>query len=72
MKKRNPLPIAAALLAASVAVPIQAQVGGAGVVGVAPGMAVGSRTITATATVAAIDIATRRSRCVGATVRRSL
>ncbi len=60
MKKRILLPIAAALLAASVAVPSQAQVGGVTAVGVAPGMAVGSRTITATATVAAIDMATRQ------------
>ena len=53
------LPLATALAAALVIAPVHAQVGGVTATGVAPGMAVGTRTITATATVAGIDLTTR-------------
>ncbi len=59
MRTWKQLSVAAAVLAAFSAAPVDAQVGGVTAVGVAPGMAVGSRTITANATVAAIDMTTR-------------
>jgi len=60
MRNGRILPIAAALLAAAVAVPAAAQVGGVTAAGTAPGVAAGYRTISATATVTAIDMATRQ------------
>jgi len=60
MKTRNLLPVAAAVLAVVSSVPAHAQVSGGAVVGTAPGVAAGVRTISATATVTAIDMATRQ------------
>jgi outer membrane protein len=59
MRTWKQLSVAAVVLAVFSPAPAYAQVGGVTAVGVAPGMAVGSRTITANATVAAIDMTTR-------------
>ena len=53
-------PLAAALLAATLAVPAIAQTTGGAIVGSAPGSVSASRIVTASATVTAIDMATRQ------------
>lgn len=53
-------PLAAALLAASLAVPALAQTSGGAIVGSGPGTASAARVVTTSATVTAIDMATRQ------------